>query len=46
MVAANYIVVMDGKERIKETGGFTKECPAPSNMAPNWAPVLTFMVDS
>jgi hypothetical protein len=25
MVAANYIVVMDGKENVK--AGFTKECP-------------------
>ena len=44
MVAANYIVVMDGKENVK--AGFTKECPAPSNMATEWAPVLTFMVDA
>ena len=42
-VAANYIVVSDGKNTVKP--GFTVMCPAPANMLTNWAPVLTFMVD-
>jgi|SRR5262245_39918116 hypothetical protein len=45
-VAANYIVVMDGKKRLKSGASFNVACPTPSNMAANWAPVLTFMVDS
>jgi hypothetical protein len=43
-VAANYIVAMDGKNKVKS--GFTVQCEAPANIATNWAPVLTFMVDS
>jgi hypothetical protein len=43
-VAANYIVASDGKNTVKN--GFTVQCPAPANMLTNWAPVLTFMVDS
>ena len=42
-VAANYIVASDGKNKVKN--GFTVQCPAPANIATNWAPVLTFMVD-
>ena len=43
-VAANYIVAMDGKNKVKS--GFTVQCEASANIATNWAPVLTFMVDS
>jgi hypothetical protein len=43
-VAANYIVASDGKNKVKN--GFTVQCPAPANIATNWAPVLTFMVES
>ena len=43
-VAANYIVASDGKNKVKN--GFTVQCPAPANIATNWAPVLTFMVNS
>jgi hypothetical protein len=42
-VAANYIVVMDGKQHVKDGQGFTVQCPAPANIASNWAPVLSFM---
>ena len=45
-VAANYVVVMDGKKRLKSGDSFNVSCPVPDNFAANWAPVLTFMVDS
>ena len=35
-VAANYIVAMDGKNKVKS--GFTVQCEAPANIATNWAP--------
>ena len=44
-VAANYVVVMDGKKRLKSGDSFNVSCPVPDNFAANWAPVLTFMVD-
>ena len=45
-VAANYIVVMDGKKRLEAGASFNVSCSVPDNFAKNWAPVLTFMVDS
>jgi hypothetical protein len=47
-IAANYIVVLDEKKRLglPLNPGFTLKCPAPENTAHNWAPLLTFMVDS
>ena len=44
-VAANYIVVTDSKQKIGKSG-FAVQCPAPANIATNWAPVLTFMLDT
>jgi hypothetical protein len=45
-VAGNYVVVSDDKRRLKKGQSFNVNCPIPDNIAKNWAPVLTFMVDS
>jgi hypothetical protein len=45
-IAGNYIVVSDGKKRLKKGQSFNVHCDSVPNAAKNWAPVLTFMVDS
>ena len=35
-VAANYVVVMDGKKRLKSGDSFNVSCPVPDNFAANF----------